>query len=89
MVYADLRRLNEAIEYKLKCLEILSEDNSDNIKQTQEILARILTELGYLYFELKSYDDSLVCFNRAVNIYRVVFGEKDERIPIILNKFLF
>jgi len=32
MVYADLRRLNEAIEYKLKCLEILSEDNSDNIK---------------------------------------------------------
>lgn len=43
--------------------------------------------MGYLYFEKKSHDDALVCFNRALNIYKVVFGEKDDRIPSILNKY--
>lgn len=28
MIYADIRRINEALEYKIKCLEILSEENS-------------------------------------------------------------
>lgn len=42
--------------------------------------------MGYLYFEQKSFDDALVCFNRALSIYKVIFGEKDDRIPILLNK---
>ena len=62
--YMDLGKINKAKEFYLKAIDRYNTGIADYV------IANILNNYGTLFYEEKDYDSALICYNRALNVYK-------------------